>query len=289
MEGLTYTHTPVVTWKSNLPVQLHVKLECANHPLVSGNKWWKLKYNLEAASASRLPVLTFGGAFSNHIFATAAACHALGLQSIGIIRGEQVNNTTLAFASQHGMKLEFISREMYSQKNDPGFIEALRERFGNFFLIPEGGTNESAVLGCREWGKLLLREVEFDELCIAVGTGGTMAGLISAMSEEKSVIGFSSLKGGSFLDAEVKRWLPDTTCDWRIETSYHFGGYAKSDSTLTQFIEDVRRDQGIVLDHVYTAKMMYGVLDLVRRGAFREGSKVLTIHTGGLQGLPCSV
>jgi 1-aminocyclopropane-1-carboxylate deaminase len=288
--GLSYLKPPVVWWKDkNLPVEIIVSLECDNHPLVSGNKWWKLKYNLDAALASGLPVLTFGGAFSNHIFATSAACHALGLQSIGIIRGERVNNPTLSFASQNGMKLEFISREMYKQKAAPGFIETLRERFGDFFLIPEGGTNELAVRGCREWGETLLREIEFDKLCIAVGTGGTIAGLISAMSIEKSVIGFSSLKGGSFQEADVRRWLPQTTCDWHIETSYHFGGYAKTDSKLSEFIDSVRREQGIMLDHVYTAKMMYGVLDLVRQGFIREGSKVLTIHTGGLQGMPCRV
>lgn len=132
MSGLAYVKPPVVMWKNkNLPVKIFVRLECCNHPLVSGNKWWKLKYNLEVASASRLPVLTFGGAFSNHIFATAAACHALGLQSIGIIRGERATNPTLSFAAEHGMKLEFISREAYNQKNRSGlYRNASRKVWG---------------------------------------------------------------------------------------------------------------------------------------------------------------
>jgi 1-aminocyclopropane-1-carboxylate deaminase len=290
VNSLAYQDTPVVTWKDkSLLVQIIVKLECANHPNVSGNKWWKLKHNLGAAAKTRLPVLTFGGPFSNHIFATAAATNQVGLRSIGVIRGERVDNSTLGFAASQGMQLEFIPRETYRHKSEDSFVDELRQRYGDFYLIPEGGTNDLAIRGCCEWGEMLNRDIKFDTLCLPVGTGGTMAGLITAMKPAQKVLGFSSLKGGEFLENEVRRWLPSTTCEWTIETNYHFGGYAKTDQQLLRFIEETRITQGIALDPVYTSKMMFGVVDLARRGAFNEGSTVLVLHTGGLQGRPCQV
>ena len=258
-------------------------MECENHPTVSGNKWWKLKYNIEEVVRSGLPMLTFGGAYSNHIYAVAAAANAFGLRSIGIIRGEPVRNHVLSFAEGNGMRLEFISREMYRKKHEAFFLQQLREKYGNFFLLPEGGTNEPAVRGCREFGEMLEGEITFDTLCLSVGTGGTIAGIVSALSKTKTVIGFASLKGGEFLKDDVAGWLRGDTCEWRIETAYHFGGYGKVTKQLRNLIEHARLQHRIILDPVYTSKALFGVLDLAHNGLFERGSTVLFLHTGGLQ------
>jgi 1-aminocyclopropane-1-carboxylate deaminase len=281
---LDYHPTRTVIWNDkDLPAKILVKMECENHPTVSGNKWWKLKYNLEEAQRRGIPILTFGGAYSNHIYATSAAAKEIGLPSIGVIRGEPVDNHVLTFARANGMQLEFVSREVFKNKSDPMFVEGLRKKFGDFFLIPEGGTNEAAIRGCREWGRKLEREIEFDVLCLPVGTGGTMAGLLSGLSKNKSVIGFSALKGGEFLGGEVNRWInSNEVSDWRVETEYHFGGYAKTTDALMHFINDMHAQQDVRLDPVYTAKAMFGVLDLARKGSFRDRSTVLFLHTGGL-------
>lgn len=285
MKQLSYSETPVMEWQDpRLPVQLFVKLEYLNHPVVSGNKWWKLKYNLEEAHRREAKVLlTFGGAYSNHIFATAVAANELGIGSIGIIAGEEVSNPTLDFARSKGMRLHFITRHDYRRKTDADFIVELTKSFGDFYLIPEGGTNEQAIRGCAELGARLQAETPFDVLCLPVGTGGTMAGIVSALNSDKSVAGFASLKGGEFLKNEVKAWLPSHTCDWRIETAYHFGGYAKRTHALDEFITRSRTQHGIDLDPVYTGKMMFGVIDAAVNGAFPRGSRVLALHTGGLQ------
>jgi 1-aminocyclopropane-1-carboxylate deaminase len=293
---LQYYQTPIaeiITPESTKAgVRLLIKREDLNHPLVSGNKWWKLKYNLEAAiHGNQNALLTFGGAYSNHIYATAAAAYELGLKSIGIIRGEETKplNHTLAFAESKGMKLHYVSREAYRNKTEPSFIGQLQNQFGDFYLIPEGGTNELAVKGCSEFAAQLNAEVDFDYLCLPVGTGGTMAGMILGSSPSTELIGFSVLKGGEFQDAEVKKYLqkfPDRSYgNWHIETSYHHGGYAKTDPLLFSFMDELSADHNLPLDPVYTAKLLWGILDMVAKGKFRPGSNVLVLHTGGLQGL----
>jgi 1-aminocyclopropane-1-carboxylate deaminase len=281
---LEYHPTRIISWNDkDLPVKILVKMECENHPTVSGNKWWKLKYNLEEAQRRHLPILTFGGAYSNHIYATSAAAKEIGSLSIGVIRGEPVDNYVLSFAKANGMRLEFVSREAFRNRADPMFVEGLRKKYGDFFLIPEGGTNEYAIKGCREWGQRLEADIDFDVLCLPVGTGGTMAGLATGLSKAKSVIGFSALKGGEFLEGEVAR-LIDTNeaCPWRIETEYHFGGYAKMTDALRLFIDDVQQRQGLRLDPVYSAKAMFDVIDLVSKGKFPGKTTLLFLHTGGL-------
>jgi 1-aminocyclopropane-1-carboxylate deaminase len=281
---LEYRPTRVVEWNDHLPVKILVKMECENHPTVSGNKWWKLKYNLAEAQRAGLPILTFGGAYSNHIYATSAAAKEIKLPSLGIIRGEPVDNPVLSFARENGMQLEFVSRETFRDKSEPLFVEDLRKKYGDFYLIPEGGTNDAAIRGCCELGQQLEREIDFDVLCLPVGTGGTTAGLVKGLSSKKSVIGFSALKGGEFLKGEVERWVNcSDTCEWRIETAYHFGGYAKKTQELLRFIRGTHERNGVLLDPIYTAKAMFGVVDLVRRGVIGEGSKILFVHTGGLQ------
>jgi len=291
---LNYLKKPLLEFATDLAksrgIKLLVKREDLNHPFVSGNKWWKLKYNLEqAVTQGHQTLLTFGGAYSNHIYSTAAAAQELGLKSIGVIRGEETLplNSTLSFVREVGMQLHYISREEYKKKNEEDFIKSLREKFGDFYLIPEGGTNEFALKGCAEFGESLLHETDFDYLCLPVGTGGTIAGIICGLKGQKEVIGFSSLKG-SFLKDEVAQLVSNYSntnyTNWRIEEAYHFGGYAKLTEELINFIKDFEKKNAIPLDQIYTAKMFYGVFDLIAQNYFKEGSTILLLHTGGLQG-----
>ncbi|MBI3218846.1 MAG: 1-aminocyclopropane-1-carboxylate deaminase/D-cysteine desulfhydrase [Bacteroidetes bacterium] len=287
--SLTYSATPVI--ELNLErkdgVRLLVKREDLNHPFVSGNKWWKLKYNLEEAQRERhKALLTFGGAYSNHLYATAAAAHELGMKSIGIVRGERTEplNHILSFAEARGMKLHFISREAYREKKEPEFLRSLRNQFGEVYIIPEGGTNEFAVRGCAEFAKTLEQEIDFDYLCLPIGTGGTIAGMIEGLSSDKKIVGFSSLKGGDFLINEIRSLISDTQLEWQVNTDYHFGGYGKISDELLAFMEDMKMNYQLPLDQVYTAKMMTGVFDLIGQNYFEYGSTILVLHTGGLQG-----
>lgn len=289
MKALVYKQTPVVELQDSLSnmagIRLLMKCEYLNHPFTSGNKWWKLKYNLE--EASRLgckKLLTFGGAYSNHIYATAAAAHELEFESIGIIRGEEnlPLNPTLAFAKAKGMDLHYVSREEYRRKTEPDFLKGLKELFGDFYLIPEGGTNTLAVRGVAEFANLLLNEAAFDYLCLPVGTGGTIAGMISGLDRGKKIVGFPVLKGASFLEYEIRAYTENENGQLMYE--YHFGGYAKSNELLKAFIKEFERSNNIPLDPIYTAKMMFGVFDLIKQGFFKRGSVVLVLHTGGLQG-----
>lgn len=293
---LQYTKTPVVEISTPEVVQAGIKLfikrEDQNHPHISGNKWWKLKYNLLAAQQQKHnTLLTFGGAYSNHIYATAAAAYELGLKSIGIIRGEETlpPNTTLAFAKSTGMQLHYVSREAYRNKTSVEFIQSLHDRFGDFYLIPEGGTNTLAIKGVAEFAQQLQNRAAFDYVCLPVGTGGTIAGLIAGMNEQTQVVGISVLKNGEFLVDEVKNHLKNFSDrvygNWHIQTSYHHGGYAKTNPQLFEFINMMNQQHQLPLDPVYTAKLMWGVLDLIEKEKFTPGSKVLMLHTGGLQGL----
>lgn len=264
-------------------VRVMIKREDLNHPYVSGNKWWKLKYNLEEAlKGGHTTLLTFGGAYSNHIYATAAAADELGLKSIGMIRGEETLplNHTLSFAKSKGMELHFVSREMYRKKTEQSFIDSLKNKFGDFYLIPEGGTNELAVKGVAEFAQTFSND--FDYLCCAVGTGGTMAGLIEGVSDSKKIVGFSSLKGGEFLHDEIQKFTLKRD-NWGVIHDYHFGGYAKITSDLTQFMHHAQERFKLPLDPIYTSKMMYGILDLIRKKYFQHGSTIMIIHSGGLQ------
>jgi 1-aminocyclopropane-1-carboxylate deaminase len=276
-------------------VNLYLKRDDLLHSEVSGNKWRKLKYNLqEATNQQQERLLTFGGAYSNHIYATAAAGRMFGFETIGVIRGEEnlPLNPTLQFARDCGMQLHYVDRTTYANKYQWEFLESLSDQFGSYYLLPEGGSNSFAVKGCAE----IIPEIDFnfDYICCACGTGGTLAGLAASLSIGKKAIGFSSLKGGEFLEREVKQVLKayrhafdleaQRLINYQIITDYHFGGYAKTSAELIQFIQRFERHHGILLDQVYTGKMMAGIYDMIQQGRFEPGSTIVALHTGGLQG-----
>ncbi|WP_369048605.1 1-aminocyclopropane-1-carboxylate deaminase/D-cysteine desulfhydrase [Tenacibaculum sp. UWU-22] len=272
-------------------IELFIKREDAIHPFVSGNKFRKLKYNIKAAREQQKDtLLTFGGAFSNHIAATAATGKIAGFKTIGVVRGEELGynlhktlttNTTLNEAYKNGMQLKFVTREAYRNKTSQLFIEQLKKEFGDFYLVPEGGTNSLAVKGCEEI--LTTADEKFDYICVAVGTGGTVSGLINSTKKYQKVIGFPALKG-DFLSEEIKKYTLNNL-NWSLVNEYHFGGYGKHTSSLISFINAFKTQTNILLDPIYTGKMLFGIVDLIKNNHFKEGNKILAIHTGGLQGI----
>ena len=270
-------------------LQLFIKRDDLIHPVISGNKWRKLKYNLQQAKAEQQPcLLTFGGAWSNHIHATAAAGYYFGFNSIGIIRGEtpKTLSATLQDAQDWGMQLHFVSREQYRHKTEADFLTRLQQQFGRFYLLPEGGSNSLAMQGCAE----ILSELneKYDVVCVDCGTGTTLAGVIFGNKIQAHILGFSVLKGGDFLTHNVQTMLDNASCNylnWHINSDYHFGGYAKASAELFEFIKTFNQQHGIQLEPVYSGKMFFGLFDLIDKGYFKPGSRILAIHGGGLQGL----
>ncbi|MEO9474564.1 MAG: pyridoxal-phosphate dependent enzyme [Cyclobacteriaceae bacterium] len=268
-------------------ISLMLKRDDLIHAHIMGNKWRKLKYNLEEANRLGCKTLvTFGGAFSNHIAATAAAAHEHGLKSIGIIRGDELNensNPTLQKAAENGMHFEFVSRESFRElKNN---LIAVQEAHPDAYVLPEGGTNHLAIKGASEITSEI--NVEYDFILCPVGTGGTMAGILKALPSEKKVIGISSLKG-AWIQREFQALLQQNQIikkNWVILEDYHFGGYGKTDDTLINFINYFLNEYKIQLDPIYTGKMMFGVCDLIQKGFFPPKSKIVVLHTGGLQGI----
>ncbi|MGB7394766.1 MAG: pyridoxal-phosphate dependent enzyme [Pricia sp.] len=280
-------HLPLLSEKQ---VYLSIKREDLIHPSISGNKFRKLKYNLIEAKQTGLDtILTFGGAFSNHIAATAYAGQLHGFKTIGIIRGEELSekwdaNPTLKMASNYGMQFKFISRDAYRNRDHPSyskeFSKELRYEFGSFYLLPEGGTNALAIRGCEEI--LNPSDANFDTICCSVGTGGTVAGIINSSFQNQQVLGFPALKG-DFINQDIRKFAPGG--DYKIVSGYHFGGYAKVTAELIDFINGFKAQTRIPLDPVYTGKMVFGILDLIEKNYFEPGSNILAIHTGGLQGI----
>lgn len=242
------------------------------HPQISGNKWFKLKDNLEEAKRlGKDTILTFGGAFSNHIHATAVACKQAGFKCIGIIRGEKSSSTnyTLSDAMNNGMQLEFVSREQYNRKDDQSFIKELHSRFGDFYLVPEGGGNTFGMRGCEE---ILPKENDFELIMCACGTGTTFRGISKSLKPFQKAIGISVLKGSGELNSLEG-----------VNSDYHFGGYAKHTHELLEFKENFEAQTQIPLDYVYTAKLFFAANDLIKSNKI-TGKKTLLIHSGGLQG-----
>ncbi len=270
-------------------ITLAVKREDLLHEHISGNKFRKLYYNIIAAKEKNYDtLLTFGGAFSNHIAATAAAGNEYGIKTIGVIRGDELGknlektlseNPTLKFAYEQGMRFYFVSRATYRKKTEPEFIRELFKLFGNFYLVPEGGTNELAVKGTEEI--LTKEDKEFDYICCAIGTGGTIAGIINSSLPHQKILGFPALKE-NFLHHNIQKYVSKN--NWKLIRDYHFGGFAKVNQKLIEFINTTYSLHNLPLDPVYTGKMMFGIVDLIKKDYFPEGSKILAIHTGGLQG-----
>ena len=265
-------------------VTLTVKREDLLFPLLSGNKFRKLKYNLDhAREVGHQTLLTFGGAFSNHLHATAAAGRQYNFRTIGLVRGEELRekplNPTLAYARDNGMQLVFISRELYRKKSELPFLESLQRQYGPVFILPEGGTNERAIRGCEEI--LTEGDRDYTHVCCPVGTGGTLAGLARSTAPGQQVLGYPAIRAGG-LESEMRSWIPGD--HWRLLNDFDFGGYGKVSRELIEFINEFKEATGVALDPVYTGKMMFGILEGIRQKHLPEGSRILAIHTGGLQG-----
>jgi len=272
-------------------VEVFVKREDLLHEHVSGNKFRKLKYNLfEAQKLGKSTLLTFGGAYSNHIVATAFAGKLFGIKTIGVIRGDELandlkhtlaTNPSLKFASEQGMTFHFVTRSDYREKTTDNFINKLKQKFGNFYLVPEGGTNKLAIIGCEEI--LTSEDDKFDYICSGIGTGGTISGIINSTKPHQKVLGFPALKG-NFHHKEIKKYVGSKT-NWELIDDYHFGGFAKINDELVSFINEIKHNYGLSLDPIYTSKMLFGINDMIEKNYFKKGTKILAVHTGGLQGI----
>jgi 1-aminocyclopropane-1-carboxylate deaminase len=265
-------------------ISVFIKRDDLIHPMISGNKWRKLKYILKKAAAeNKTHLVTFGGAYSNHLLATASAAAKFGFKSTGIVRGEEINNDTLFLCCLHGMELIFTDRESYRDKP-----ELFNKYFGNdsnAFFIDEGGAGIEGAQGCAE----LINELteSYDHIFCACGTGTTAAGIINGLQSHKLNTEFNAVpvfKNGGFIKDEIDKYLL-TPANYHLHTDYHFGGYAKTDNKLIGFIKQFVADTGILIEPVYTGKMLYAIYDLAAKGHFKPGNKILAIHTGGLLGL----
>jgi len=281
-------HSPVQ--QINHPVfterglNVFIKRDDLIHPLISGNKWRKLKYVLNKAQhEGKKHLVTFGGAYSNHLLATAAAAALFGFKCTGFVRGEELNNTHLFLCRLHGMKLLFTDRESYRDKP-----KLFNEHFGNnsdAFFIDEGGASPEAALGCSE----LIDELPktYDHMFCACGTGTTAAGIINGLAKHQLNTQFHAVpvfKNGGFIANEINKYLT-SPFPYQLHLEHHFGGYAKTTPQLINFIKDFTSSTGILIEPIYTGKMLYCIFDLAKAGYFMPGSNILAIHTGGVLGL----
>ena len=252
------------------------------HPQISGNKWFKLKYNIESAiSDQKSAIVTFGGAYSNHLHALAFAGKEAGMPTIGYVRGENIFNATLQDCKNWGMQLHFMSRADYRHKSDTDFIETLQQQHPDAIIIPEGGSNELGLKGCHEI--LSLGDyTSYHYIACAIGTGTTFVGIAQSLDLHQHAIGFTAMKGGEYLIPHIEKQLDHTR--WTIETEFAYGGFGKKDKRVLELIADFNHNQGIELDFVYTGKMLCGLLEKIRLNPMPKGTKILTIHTGGVQG-----
>ena len=255
------------------------------HPYINGNKYFKLKYNLEEFFLSeKNKILTFGGAYSNHIYATAAAGKEFGFETIGIIRGEELNyesNFILKSVREMGMRLKFVTRESYKVKQSEEFIGQLEKEFGDFYLLPEGGSNQLAVKGCREIPSLI--DIDFDWICCACGTGGTLAGISLGLNKNQKALGIPVVKAENYFEEQIKRLLKLTDLPENIilNHNFHFGGYAKYSVDLKNFNNEFMKKHKMRIDKIYNTKLFYGVLKLIDDGYFANGSRIVCVNTGG--------
>ncbi|HHB79942.1 MAG TPA: pyridoxal-phosphate dependent enzyme [Saprospiraceae bacterium] len=276
-------------WKAH-DVHIYIKRDDLLHKFVQGNKWRKLKYNLlEAKRLGKKQLLTFGGAFSNHIHATAAAGQMFGLETIGWIRGDKLEemSPTLVFAQAAGMELVYVDRTTYRRRKDADFLTKVAEQYPDAYIIPEGGSNALALKGVAEMVTEINEQMPDRKpmvWCVGVGSGGTMAGMIRTVKDTDVVMGFSSLKG-DFVDEMVAGFLEKEYQNWQIWKDGHLGGFARWKPELIDFINSFYESTGIPLDPIYNGKLWYRLNDLILDGYFPKGSQIMVIHTGGLQGI----
>ena len=269
--------------KKNIELSL-LRLEEV-HPVISGNKFYKLIYFLEEVNrSSHKTIITFGGAYSNHLAATAFACKEAGIKCIGIVRGEEPASLspTLSFCINQGMHLQFISRTEFKSISEQPFLTELEKEYGSHILIPEGGFSEKGAKGASLITKYF--QETYSHVCLAVGTATTFAGIIKGTSNHSKVLGFDILKNRNDIEDRLQFLKAGAGINYELITDYHFGGYAKKTNELLQFMNDFYRKHAVPLDFVYTGKMMSGVYDLISKNYFPTASKILCLHTGGLQG-----
>jgi 1-aminocyclopropane-1-carboxylate deaminase len=263
---------------------VYIKRDDLIHPIISGNKWRKLKYLLKKAqSHNKTHLVTFGGAYSNHLLATAAAAARFGFKATGIVRGEQVDNDTLFMCRLHGMHLVFTDRESYRDK--PALFNKYFANDDQAFFINEGGASPEAAKGCSE----LVNELTetYDHIFCASGTGTMAAGIINGIIQYQSPTQLHAIpvfKNGGFIANEIDKLLI-APANYQLHTDYHFGGYGKVNNELISFIKKFVADTGILIDPIYTGKMLYAIYDLAAKNHFKPGSKILAIHSGGIWGL----
>jgi 1-aminocyclopropane-1-carboxylate deaminase len=266
-------------------IELWLKRDDLLHPVISGNKWYKLKYILDHVLSSGMQaVVSMGGAYSNHLHTLAYAGHILGLTTVGIIRGEQpaLLNPALADMQNWGMILKFVSRSDYRHFRKLRYWQYLPGLLPEQYWLPEGGARMLALKGVAELvGQI---SIPYDTLCLPCGTGTTLAGIIGAVPPDKSVLGFSALKNAGFLSGDIEFLAQTSVSNWSINSNYHFGGFAKIKPELISFIEEFTRKTSIPLEPVYSGKMMYGLCDLIKKRYFKPGQRIIALHTGGLQG-----
>jgi 1-aminocyclopropane-1-carboxylate deaminase/D-cysteine desulfhydrase-like pyridoxal-dependent ACC family enzyme len=273
-------------------ISLFIKRDDLLHPGISGNKFYKLYHHLQQAQMNDTStIVSFGGAYSNHLHALSICGKLLGLQTVGVIRGEKPKrlSPTLVDAQLAGMQLHFVSREQYRRRHNPEWLKELMLRFAPCMVVPEGGGGLLGAKGCMDIASSINQQLPggYDAICVACGTGTTLAGLIAAAQPKASVYGYSALKGEDTLTQEVSTLvgqLGAQQAQWQIFTEYHCGGYAKLPDYLVKFMHIFETETGIQLDPVYTAKLFWGIAQQAEAGFWSEGSTVVAVHTGGLQG-----
>jgi 1-aminocyclopropane-1-carboxylate deaminase len=257
------------------------------HPVVSGNKWYKLKLNIEHALANNNKcILTFGGAYSNHLIATAAAAQQFGLRSTGIVKGlyaKEALTPTLQACERYGMQLVFVSNEKYAQKNNAAYLKELSNRYDRPFIIPEGGANEWGRQGCETIANYI--DNTYSHVCVSVGTGTTFIGLRNALPAKVKLNGYVPMKNGAYLTRELRQYISASSDDnWKLFDEWHCGGFGKWNFELIEFMNTFYKLHQVPLDIIYTGKMMYGIQQQLQRGDFPNNATILCIHSGGLQG-----
>lgn len=267
-------------------VEIYVKRDDLINPSIPGNKWRKLKNNLaDAMDQGFTTLLTFGGAYSNHLYATAAAGELFGLRTVGVVRGEQhlPLNHILRFATERGMEIIYLDRNTYRMKHEPLVIDELRREVGPFYVVPEGGANCLGLRGCMD----VIDEIDvpFDEIAVPCGTGTTLAGLSVPLASHQRALGFAVLKNAAFLRTDVRTMQAECGVEennWTINLDYHFGGFAKTPANLLAFCREFEQTHSMPCDPIYVGKMMYGLLDLASKGQLPAGSTIIALHTGGV-------